>query len=155
MAVSLTPCCWYASKVEEAARFYAGLVPNSRIGRVWTMPVETPSGPPGSVTTVEFTLAGSPMLAFSASGAAAFSNSISMMLVCDTQSEIDHLWDGLLDGGEAMACGWLKDRYGLSWQITPRRLFELLHGPDRARGARVAAAMMGMVKLDLAALEAA
>ena len=77
------------------------------------------------------------------------------MLTCDSQAEIDHLWDGLLAGGTAEACGWLRDRYGLSWQIMPRRLLELIAGPDQERAARVATAMLGMVKLDLAAIEAA
>ncbi len=155
MAVSLSPCLWYAERAEEAARFYAGLIPDSRVDAVFTLPAETPSGPVGSVQIVEMTLAGAPVVAMTAKPLESFNHAISLVLTCDTQAEIDRLWEGLLAGGTAEACGWLRDRYGLSWQIMPRRLLELIGGPDRDRAARVAAAMLGMVKLDLAALEAA
>ena len=155
MAVSLSPFLWYAEHAEEAARFYAGLIPDSWVEAVYTLPAETPSGPPGAVQVVEMTLAGTRVLAMTAKPLDAFNHAISLALTCDTQAELDRLWDGLLAGGTAEACGWLRDRYGLSWQIMPRRLLELIAGPDRERAARVAAAMLGMVKLDLAALEAA
>ena len=156
MAVSISPFLWYAERAEEAARFYAGLIPDSRVDRVYTLPAGSPSGPPGSVQVVELTLAGRRVLAMSAKPMATFNHAISLILTCDTQAELDRLWDGLLQGGgTAEACGWLRDRYGLSWQITPRRLLELIAGPDRERAARAAQAMLGMVKLDLAAIEAA
>jgi predicted 3-demethylubiquinone-9 3-methyltransferase (glyoxalase superfamily) len=138
MAVSFSPMLWYAEEAEAAARFYVGLIPNSRVDGVFALPVDTPSGPAGSAKPLD-----------------AFNHAISLTLACDTQVELDLLWDGLLEGGAAEACGWLRDRYGLSWQIMPRRLLELIAGPDRERAARVTTAMLGMVKLDLGAIEAA
>jgi predicted 3-demethylubiquinone-9 3-methyltransferase (glyoxalase superfamily) len=155
MAVSFSPMLWYAEEAEAAARFYVGLIPNSRVDGVFALPVDTPSGPAGSVKVVEMTLAGSRVLAMTAKPLDAFNHAISLTLACDTQVELDLLWDGLLEGGAAEACGWLRDRYGLSWQIMPRRLLELIAGPDRERAARVTTAMLGMVKLDLGAIEAA
>ena len=156
MAVSLRPFLWYAEKAEEAAWFYAGLIPDSQVDKIWALPAETPSGPEGSVQVVEMTLAGRPVVAMTAKPMDSFNHAISLILTCDTQAKLDRLWDGLLQrGGTAEACGWLRDRYGLSWQITPRRLLELIAGPDRERAARAAQAMLGMVKLDLAAIEAA
>ena len=155
MTVRLTPHLWYAERAEEAAQFYASVIPNSHLGRVTTMPAESPAGPPGSVTLVELTLAGSPVTAMPAGPLDPFNHAVSLVLSCDTQAEIDRLWEGLLAGGTAERCGWLRDRYGLSWQIVPRRLGELMADPDRARAARVATAMLGVVKLDLATLEAA
>ena len=119
------------------------------------MPVDSPPGPPGSVTVVELTLAGAPFIAMSAGPLDPFNHAVSFVLGCDSQEEIDRLWGALLDGGTAEQCGWLRDRYGLCWQVVPRRLGELMAGSDRARAARVATAMLGMVKLDLGALEAA
>ena len=155
MAVSITPHLWYAEKALEAARFYASIIPDSRVDRVTTMPVDSPAGPPGSVTVVELTLAGAPFIAMSAGPLDPFNHAVSFVLGCDNQEEINRLWDALLDGGTAEQCGWLRDRYGVCWQVVPRRLGELMAGPDRARAARVATAMLGMVKLDLGALEAA
>lgn len=156
MTVSFAPHLWYVKEAEEAARFYVSVIPGSAFGRVTALPVDTPSGPPGSVSVVEFTLAGAPVMAISAGPHDDFNDAISLMLICDTQAEIDALWAGLLQGGgHAVACGWLKDRYGVSWQIAPRRLGDMIADPDRQRAARVASAMMGMVKFDLAALEAA
>ena len=150
MAVSITPHLWYAEKALEAARFYASIIPDSRVDRVTTMPVDSPAGPPGSVTVVELTLAGAPFIAMSAGPLDPFNHAVSFVLGCDTQEEVDRLWDALLDGGAAEQCGWLRDRYGVCWQVVPKRLGELMAGPDRARAARVATAMLGMVKLDLA-----
>ena len=156
MAVSITPHLWYAEKALEAARFYASIIPDSRVDRVTTMPVDSPAGPPGSVTVVELTLAGAPFIAMSAGPLDPFNHAVSFVLGCDTQEEVDRLWDALpRRRRRAEQCGWLRDRYGVSWQVVPRRLGELMAGPDRARAARVATAMLGMVKLDLAALEAA
>jgi predicted 3-demethylubiquinone-9 3-methyltransferase (glyoxalase superfamily) len=154
MAVSIAPHLWYSAEAEDAAAFYAAVIPNSRLDRVTALPVETPSGPPGSVKVVEFTLAGSPMMAISAGPLEPFNHAMSLMLLCDTQAEIDHLWDRLIEGGQAEMCGWLKDRYGLSWQIAPRKMGDWLNG-ERDIAIRVSQAMMRMVKFDLAALEAA
>lgn len=155
MAVTLVPHLWYAQEAEEAARFYAAIIPDSRVDSVTALPAETPSGPPGSVKIVRMTLAGAPIVVFSAGAFEPFTHAISLSLFCDTQEEIDRIWDGLLEGGTAEQCGWLRDRYGLCWQIVPRRLAELVDGPDRERAARATVAMLNMVKLDLAALEAA
>ena len=146
---------WFADRAEEAARFYVSLFPDSRIDHVATMPAESPSGPPGSVVIVSFTLAGQPYIALQAGPLDPFNHAISMLVNCDDQAEIDRLWDALLDGGSPEQCGWLKDRYGLSWQIVPKRLGELMTDPDPARGKRVAEAMLQMVKFDIAALERA
>lgn len=151
----LVPHLWFNEQAEEAARFYASAVPGSRIDHVSTLPVETPSGPPGSVTIVEFTLAGQPVVAFTGGPLDPFNHAISLMIECDTQDEIDRVWDALLDGGTPEECGWLRDRWGVSWQVAPRRLAEMMRSGDREAAARAARAMMGMVKLDLAALERA
>lgn len=151
----IIPNLWYSEKAEEAARFYAGLIPNSRIDRVSTIGVDSPSGPAGSVPVVEFTLAGMPFMAISAGPLDPFNHAVSFMLECDSQAEIDRLWDALGDGGTIEQCGWLRDRYGLAWQIVPRRLNELMADPDRARAGRVAQAMLKMKKIELSALETA
>ena len=156
MAVGFAPFIWYAEHAEEAARFYVSVIPNSSFDLITSLPVETPSGPPGAVSVVEFTLAGSPVWAMTAGRHDPFNDAISLTLLCDTQAEIDALWNGLLQGGgKPLACGWLKDRYGVSWQITPRRMGEMMRDPDRKKAARAATAMLGMIKFDLAALEKA
>ena len=146
---------WFPEKAEEAARFYVSLLPDSRIDSVTPMPAESPSGPPGSVVVVEFTLAGNPYIALQAGPLDRFNHAISLMIVCDTQQEIDRLWEALSEGGSIEQCGWLKDRYGVSWQIAPKALGDMMRDPDRARAKRVAEAMLKMVKLDIAALQAA
>jgi predicted 3-demethylubiquinone-9 3-methyltransferase (glyoxalase superfamily) len=156
MSVRFAPHLWYAKSAEEAARFYVSVIPGSSMGRVTPLPADTPSGPSGSVSVVEFNLAGSPVMAISAGPHHDFNDAISLVLTCDTQEEIDHLWNGLLQGGgKPVQCGWLKDRYGVSWQITSRRLGALIGGPDKARAAAATQAMLKMIKLDLAELEAA
>jgi len=156
MAEKIVPFLWYSEHAEEAARFYCGLIPDSKILRVSTMPADSPSGPPGSVVVVEFLLAGREFQAMRAGPLEAFNHAVSFMIHCDTQQEIDRLWDGLLQGGgQAEQCGWLRDRYGLCWQIVPRVLADMMASPDRAAGRRAAEAMMKMVKLDIAQLEAA
>lgn len=156
MTITLSPFIWYTSEAEEAARFYASVIPNSRVDRVSSLAAESPSGPPGSVKVVDFTLAGTPMVAMAAGPHDPFNDAISLLLLCDTQAEVDSLWSALLEGGgREVFCGWLHDRFGVRWQICPRRLMEMNASPDRAAAARASVAMMGMVKLDLAALEAA
>ena len=151
----IIPHLWYAREAEEAARFYASVFPDTRVDRVTTLPADTPSGPPGSVKIVEFTLLGQPFVAFSAGPLDPFNHAVSFLVSCDSQDEIDRYWNALLDGGTPEQCGWLKDRYGLRWQIAPRVLSEMINDPDRAKAQRAAEAMLKMVKLDIAALERA
>ena len=149
------PHLWYADKAEEAASFYVSLLPNSRLDSVTALPADTPSGPAGSVQIVEFTLAGQPYLALNAGPLDPFNHAISFVINCDDQAEIDRLWDALSEGGSVEQCGWLKDRYGLSWQIVPRVLGEMMKDRDPARSKRVAEAMLKMVKLDIDGLRKA
>jgi predicted 3-demethylubiquinone-9 3-methyltransferase (glyoxalase superfamily) len=151
----ITPFLWYAREAEEAAAFYASVFPNSRVNRVTTLPSESPSGPPGSVKVVEFVLFGQPFIAMSAGPLDPFNHAVSFVVNCDDQVELDRYWNALLEGGSAEQCGWLKDRFGLSWQIVPRALGEMMAAPDRAKAKRASDAMMKMAKIDLAALHAA
>jgi predicted 3-demethylubiquinone-9 3-methyltransferase (glyoxalase superfamily) len=147
---------WYAKEAEEAARFYASIFPDSRVDRVTPLPADTPSGPAGSVQVVDFTLLGQRFQAISAGPHHQFNDAVSLVVLCDDQAELDRYWDALLSGGgRPQACGWLIDRFGLRWQIVPRRLDELMSGGDAARAKRVAEAMLQMVKLDIASLERA
>lgn len=151
----IVPFLWYAKEAEQAAAFYTSIFPDSRVLGVWTMPVETPSGPPGSVKVVDFELFGQRFTAMSAGPLDPFNHAISLVVHCDDQAELDRYWNALLDGGSSEACGWLRDRYGVAWQIVPKALLEIMAGEDVERARRVATALMGMVKLDVAALEAA
>jgi predicted 3-demethylubiquinone-9 3-methyltransferase (glyoxalase superfamily) len=152
----ITPFLWYSKEAEEAAAFYASVFPNSRVTRVTALPSESPSGPPGSVKVVEFELFGQAFTAMSAGPLDPFNHAVSFVVSCDDQGELDRYWNALLGhGGRAEQCGWLKDRYGLSWQIVPRAMGELTGGTDPAGAKRAADAMMKMVKIDIAALEAA
>jgi predicted 3-demethylubiquinone-9 3-methyltransferase (glyoxalase superfamily) len=147
---------WYAHGAQEAARFYASIFPDSRVDGVWTMPAESPSGPAGSVEIVDFTLLGQRFQAMTAGPHHDFNDAISIVVVCDDQAELDRYWNALLDGGgKEQACGWLMDRYGLRWQIVPAALDSLMRTDDPAAAKRVAEAILKMVKLDIAALEAA
>ena len=152
----ISPFLWYAKEAEEAASFYASIFPDSRVSRVVTMPSESPSGPAGSVKVVDFVLFGQSFTAMSASGNDASNHAISFVVNCETQEEIDRYWDALLAGGGAPeACGWLQDRFGVRWQITPTALVGMMGDPDKTKGKRAADAMMKMIKLDIAALQAA
>jgi predicted 3-demethylubiquinone-9 3-methyltransferase (glyoxalase superfamily) len=151
----IVPHLWYAKEAEEAARFYTSIFPNSRIERLTEMPTDTPSGPAGSVKVVEFTIAGQPFMAITAGPLDPFNHAVSFCVMCDDQAEIDKYWKALMDGGSEEQCGWLKDRYGLSWQIVPNALGDMMADPDRERAKRVADAMLKMVKIDLAGLKAA
>jgi predicted 3-demethylubiquinone-9 3-methyltransferase (glyoxalase superfamily) len=151
----LFPHLWYTSEAEEAARFYASILPNSHVDNVSKLPADSPSGPAGSVAVVSFTLMGQPFQAISAGPLDPFNHAISLVVECDTQAEIDTYWNALLEGGKAEQCGWLKDRYGLSWQIIPAGFTKMMQDPDRARAKRVADAMLKMVKFDIAGLEKA
>jgi predicted 3-demethylubiquinone-9 3-methyltransferase (glyoxalase superfamily) len=150
------PHLWYAKEAEEAARFYASIFPDSRVDRVTAMLSESPSGPPGSVKVVDFTLFGQRFQAMTAGPHHDFNDAISMVVLCEDQAELDCYWDALLTGGgKPQACGWLIDRFGLRWQIVPRIMEELMADRDPARSKRVSDAMLKMVKLDIAALEKA
>jgi predicted 3-demethylubiquinone-9 3-methyltransferase (glyoxalase superfamily) len=155
-STKIFPFLWYAKEAEEAAKFYASIFPDSRVDRVATMQSESPSGPPGSVKVVDFTLFGQPFQAMTAGPHHDFNDAISMVVLCDDQAELDRYWYALLEGGgKEQACGWLNDKYGLRWQILPARLVDMMADQDRARSKRVSDAMLKMVKLDVAALEAA
>lgn len=147
---------WYATEAEAAARLYASIFPDSRVDRVWAMPSESPSGPPGSVKLVDFTLLGQRFQAMTAGPHHDFNDAISIVVNCDDQAELDRYWDALLEGGgKPQACGWLIDRFGLRWQIVPAVLDTMMRDADMARAKRVTDAMLTMVKLDIAALEKA
>ena len=151
------PCLWFEKDAEEAATFYASLLPNSHVDHVWRSPADTPSGPAGMVLTVQFTMAGERFLILAGGPADfTFNESISFVIETDDQAETDRLWDTLTaNGGEPGPCGWLKDRYGVSWQITPRRLNELTGDPDPDRARRAMEAMLKMGKIEIAELERA
>lgn len=151
----IMPHLWYTKEAEEAAAFYASIFPDSRVDRVTALPVDSPSGPAGSVKVVEFTLFGQPFQAISAGPFDPFNHAISFVVVCDDQAELDRYWDALLEGGTPEACGWLKDKYGVCWQIIPAGYYEMMANPDQAKARRAADATMKMVKLDFAALQAA
>jgi predicted 3-demethylubiquinone-9 3-methyltransferase (glyoxalase superfamily) len=151
----ITPHFWFAEKADEAAAYYASVFPDSSVDCVTSIPAETPSGPPGSVKVVEFTLAGQAFMAISAGPLDPFNHAISFVVHCANQSEIDHFWNKLLEGGKAEQCGWLKDRYGVSWQIVPTMLGDMMKNPDHTRAKRVMEAVLKMVKLDIAELKKA
>jgi predicted 3-demethylubiquinone-9 3-methyltransferase (glyoxalase superfamily) len=151
----ISPCLWFDGKAEEAANFYVSLLPDSRIDRITRNVIDGPSGPAGSVLVVAFTLAGQSFLALNGGAPQPFSHAISFHIHCNDQAEIDRLWAALCDGGAPVQCGWLTDRYGVSWQIVPSVLLDWLNAPDTAKPQRVTRALMGMVKLDIAALQAA
>jgi len=152
----ISPFLWYAKEAEEAAAFYTSIFPDSRITRVTALPSDSPSGPAGSVKVVEFELFGQSFTAMSAGPLDPFNHAISLVVSCEDQAELDRYWDGLLaGGGKPEECGWLRDRYGLAWQIVPARFGEMMADPDRARAKRVTDAMLKMVKFDIAALETA
>jgi predicted 3-demethylubiquinone-9 3-methyltransferase (glyoxalase superfamily) len=148
-------CLWYAKEAEAAARFYTSIFPDSRIDRISTLPAESPSGPAGTVKIVEFTLLGQPFQAFSAGPLDPFNHAISIVVHCDDQTELDRYWNALLAGGTAEQCGWLRDKFGVMWQIVPTDLDDLIADPDRDKARRTAEAMLKMVKLDQAKLRAA
>jgi predicted 3-demethylubiquinone-9 3-methyltransferase (glyoxalase superfamily) len=150
----ITPFLWFDTHAEEAARFYASIFPNSRILNTARYGDAGP-GPKGSVMTVEFQLDGQRMIALNGGPVFRFTEAISLVVDCKDQKEVDHYWSRLLQGGQESMCGWLKDRYGLSWQIVPAVLGRLLSDPDAKKAKRVMEAMLKMKKIDIAALEAA
>jgi predicted 3-demethylubiquinone-9 3-methyltransferase (glyoxalase superfamily) len=152
----ITPCLWYDGQAEAAANFYVTLLPDSRVDKVQRSPADTPSGPAGTVLVVEFTLAGQKFMGLNGGPEFKFTEAVSFVIQTEDQAETDRLWEALTaNGGEESVCGWLKDRWGLSWQITPRRLTELIADSDPGRARRAMEAMMKMRKIDIAALERA
>jgi predicted 3-demethylubiquinone-9 3-methyltransferase (glyoxalase superfamily) len=152
----ISPCLWFNRDAEEAATFYTSLLPNSAITKVVKSPADYPGGKEGAVLTVEFTLAGQSYLALNGGSDGVYTDALSLIIECKDQAEVDRLWDAFLkNGGKAVACGWLQDRWGVRWQITPEVLLRWVSDSDRAKAARVFKAMMNMVKIDIAALEKA
>ena len=151
----VTPFLWFDGQAEQAARFYVSLLPDSRIERVTHSPADTPSGPAGMILTVEFTLAGTRFIGLNGGPYFQFTEAVSFEIACADQAEVDRLWKALSEGGSEGRCGWLKDRWGLSWQVVPTRLHELLTDQDPARAQRAMEAMLGMNKLNIAELERA
>lgn len=145
---------WYDNKAEEAAELYCSLFPNSRIISVSRYPEGSPA-PAGTAMTVEFELAGTKFVALNGGPVFHFTEAISLTVDCEDQDEVDRLWEKLTDGGEPSHCGWLKDRYGLSWQIVPRILPQLLSSPEAGVSQRVMTAMLQMAKIDIAKLQQA
>ncbi|HWA90369.1 MAG TPA: VOC family protein [Rhizomicrobium sp.] len=151
----ITPCLWFDTEAESAAKFYCSVFENSRITDTSCYGDAGPR-PKGSVLTVAFELNGQPFTALNAGPQFKFSEAISFQIYCDGQEEVDHYWNGLIAGGGAESmCGWLKDRYGLSWQVVPNRLIELMAGPDPDKAKRAMQAMMTMRKIDIAKIEEA
>jgi len=151
---TISTCLWFNDQAEEAVALYTSLFPNSGVIRT-TYYLEGTPVPAGSVLTVQFTLDGTEYLALNGGPAFTFSPAVSMVAYCETQEEVDRLWVALGEGGHHGQCGWLTDRFGVSWQVVPRQLLPLLHTPDRAASQRAFDAMRGMTKLDIAGLEAA
>jgi predicted 3-demethylubiquinone-9 3-methyltransferase (glyoxalase superfamily) len=156
----IVPCLWFDSQAEEAARHYTSIFKNSRVGKISRYGkegYEIHRKPEGSVLTVEFEIDGQPFTALNGGPAFTFNEAVSFQVYCDTQKEVDYYWDRLSAGGDekAQQCGWLKDRYGVSWQVVPKALLALLSGPDAEGAQRATRAMLQMKKLDIAALRAA
>jgi predicted 3-demethylubiquinone-9 3-methyltransferase (glyoxalase superfamily) len=157
---AITPCLWFDTQAEEAVRFYTSIFKNSKIGtisRYTEAGREVHQRSPGSVMTVEFELNGQPFTALNGGPQFKFNESISFQIMCKTQEEVDHYWNKLGAGGDprSQQCGWLKDKYGLSWQVIPKVLIEMMTDPDREKSNRAMEAMLKMKKLDIAELERA
>jgi predicted 3-demethylubiquinone-9 3-methyltransferase (glyoxalase superfamily) len=152
---AITPCLWFDGNAEEAARFYAALLPDSRVDAVHRAPGDYPSGKTGDVLTVEFTLMSRPFVGLNGGPHFRFNEAVSLMIPVETQAEVERLSDALSAVPEAEQCGWVKDRYGLSWQVVPVQLLRLIADPDPARAKRAFTAMMDMKRIDIAAIERA
>ncbi len=157
-AAKITPCLWFDSQAEPAAKFYASVFANSKLGtisRYGKEGFEVHGQQAGTVMTVEFELAGQKFVALNGGPHFKFNEAVSFQVHCETQEEIDYFWSRLAEGGEEGPCGWLKDRFGLSWQVVPAELIGLISDPDAGKAARTTQAMLGMKKLDIAALRRA
>jgi predicted 3-demethylubiquinone-9 3-methyltransferase (glyoxalase superfamily) len=152
----ISPCLWFDGRSEEAAEFYVSVFPNSRIDHVVRTTVDTPGSKAGEVVLVEFSIAGQSYQALNGGPHDQFNDAISLSVSCDDQAEVDRLWDALTaDGGRPVQCGWLKDKFGVSWQIVPKALPRMLKSDDREAAKRAMSAMIQMVKIDVAELERA
>jgi predicted 3-demethylubiquinone-9 3-methyltransferase (glyoxalase superfamily) len=151
---SITPCLWFDNNLTEAAQFYTSIFPNSKIEQFQRYTDAGP-GTPGDVVYGTFVLDGQRFLGINGGPQFSFSEAVSFEIRCADQDEVDYYWDRLVDGGEESQCGWLKDRFGLSWQVVPERLYELIEGPDPACATAATKAMLGMRKIVVAELEAA
>jgi len=151
----VTPCLWFDGTAEEAARFYTSLLPDSRVDRVVRAAADTPSGKAGDVLVVEFTLGGRRFTGLNGGSHFKFNEAVSFQIACEDQSEADRFTEALSAVPQAEQCGWVKDRYGLSWQIVPKRVMQLLTDPDPGRARRATEAMLQMKRLDIAAIERA
>jgi predicted 3-demethylubiquinone-9 3-methyltransferase (glyoxalase superfamily) len=150
MPREIVPNLWFDGNAEEAAHFYTAIFPNSRIMRVNRAPADNPSTNAGDVLTVDFTILGQLFTGLNGGPDFKFSEAVSFLIDCEDQADVDKYWDALVEGGgEHSVCGWLKDRYGVSWQVVPKQLVEYLNGPDREGAARAMKAMLEMRKLDV------
>ena len=147
-------CLWFKTEAEQAMNFYLGIFPNSKVSSTMRWGDVGP-GPKGSIVTCSFEYDGQTVMLLNGNPHFEFTPSVSLVVNCADQAEVDHYWDKLLEGGKTMACGWLTDKFGVSWQIVPTMLPKLLTDPDRAKADRVMAAMMQMIKLDVATLQKA
>ena len=150
----ISPCLWFDGRAEDAMKFYVGLFPNARVTDVMHYGDGAPY-PKGSVLSCEFELEGQAFTALNGPPMFAFTPAVSFLVRCETQAEVDRYWSALLEGGQPMQCGWLTDRFGVTWQIVPNALGRMLKDPDSAKADRVMQAMMKMVKLDIATLQKA
>ena len=152
----ISPCLWFSNEAEEAANLYVSLLPDSRIEKIQRNTIDSPGGKAGTVLVVDFTLAGQRFMALNGGMKMEYTHAVSFKIDCADQAEVDRLWDALLaDGGKAEQCGWLKDRYGVSWQIVPTALPKYLGGADAAGAQRAMQAMLKMNKLEIAGLKSA
>ena len=151
----VTQHLWFDSDMDAALELYTSLIPGSSVDWTSALPADSPSGPAGSVKIAGFTLGGQSYQAMQCPQIAPFTYSFSIMLECEDQAEIDRLWQALGEGGQFQPCGWVRDRWGLNWQIAPKTMKDWIDHPDRAKARRVAEAMLKMGKIDIAALEAA
>jgi predicted 3-demethylubiquinone-9 3-methyltransferase (glyoxalase superfamily) len=149
-----TTCLWFDNQGEEAARYYVSIFKNARLGAIHRYTSAGP-GEEGSVMLVEFELNGQKFSALNGGPQYTFSPAVSIVVECADQAEVDYYWDRLAEGGQEVACGWVTDRYGLSWQVVPTVFLEMIGDPDTEKAARATAAMLSMTKLDVAALERA
>jgi predicted 3-demethylubiquinone-9 3-methyltransferase (glyoxalase superfamily) len=153
---AIYPCLWFDGNAEQAAEFYTSLFPDSHIDKIWRSQADTPSGPAGIVLTVDFTVAGQRLQGLNGGDDFTFNEAVSLVYECEDQAEVDTLWAALTaDGGEPGPCGWLKDRFGLSWQIVPKELNRLMDDPDPERARRAMEAMLQMGKIEVDELRAA
>ena len=152
----ISPCLWFNGQAEEAAEFYTSILPDSRVDKIHRAAADNPSTPQGGVLTVDFTLGGQSFIGLNGGPEFKFTEAISLSIDCEDQAEVDRYWEALVEGGgEHSVCGWLKDRFGVSWQVIPRQLPEMLDSPDRAGAARAMQAMLEMTKIDVAKLREA